>query len=43
MEATSTAAALYFVIVVFFGCFFIINLVLAVVSMSYTNEVRHIE
>eukprot|EP00045_Choanoeca_perplexa_P001967 m.22459 g.22459 ORF g.22459 m.22459 type:complete len:1360 (+) comp11254_c0_seq3:204-4283(+) len=40
MQATSAAAVVYFAAAVFFGSFFIVNLVLAVVSMSYTNEVK---
>eukprot|EP00730_Choanoeca_flexa_P005210 TRINITY_DN11905_c0_g1_i8.p1 TRINITY_DN11905_c0_g1~~TRINITY_DN11905_c0_g1_i8.p1 ORF type:complete len:1294 (+),score=208.14 TRINITY_DN11905_c0_g1_i8:212-3883(+) len=40
MEATTSASAIFFVFMVFFGAFFLINLVLAVVAMSYSTEAR---
>jgi hypothetical protein len=43
LASAGTPSIIFFICVIFFGSYFIINLVLAVVAMSYASAVRHVD
>ncbi len=43
MSAAGRYHFLYFVVVIFFGSFYLVNLILAIVSMSYLEQQKKVE
>ena len=43
MSAAGRYHSLYFVVVIFFGSFYLVNLILSVVAMSYQEQQKKVE